>query len=168
VRYFVIAADGNKYGPADIPTLNSWIAEGRLVATQILEDEETGARVEAARVMGLNFMTGAGAVPPPNFAPGQNYQQYYGRPGVGGVGGVGGMYDDGSKDIQNAWIFAVLSIFCCAPITGTIALSNVKKAEAKGNPNATGPKVVAIIGIVLWVLYIGFVVIGAIAGVSKQ
>lgn len=159
MRYFVIAGDGNKYGPADIPTLNSWISEGRLVATQILEEETTGERIEASRVMGLNFMTGSEAVPPPNFAPGQNYQQYYSR--------QGGTYDDGSKDIQSAWIFAVLSFICCAPITGPIALSYVKKAEMKGNPNANAPRIVAIVGIVCWAILLVFRGIGVAAALSR-
>ena len=39
MRYFVIGANGELYGPADIATLNQWIAEGRLTPTSMLQEE---------------------------------------------------------------------------------------------------------------------------------
>jgi len=55
MRYFVIGDDGQKYGPADVATLNSWITEGRLLATTLLENEATGERVAAQALPGLAF-----------------------------------------------------------------------------------------------------------------
>ena len=55
MRYFVIGDDGQKYGPADLDLLNSWITEGRLLPTQQLEDESSGLRLAAGAVQGLNF-----------------------------------------------------------------------------------------------------------------
>jgi hypothetical protein len=40
--YYVIAQDGNRYGPADIPTLQQWVREGRIAPNTTLEDEVTG------------------------------------------------------------------------------------------------------------------------------
>lgn len=54
MRYFVIASDGQRYGPADIPTLNQWIADGRLTADMMLEGEN-GGRMVASSVPGLMF-----------------------------------------------------------------------------------------------------------------
>ncbi len=55
MKYFVIAADGQRYGPADIPTLNQWIAEGRINAQTLLGDEAGEPPVVATLVPGLEF-----------------------------------------------------------------------------------------------------------------
>jgi len=71
-------------------------------------------------------------------------------------------FDDGAKDIQAAWIWAVSSIafvvFCVAPIFAPIALSYAKKAEQKGNANTKAPRVIAAAGVVLWILRLGLLV----------
>ncbi len=53
MRYFVVADDGNKYGPADLDTLNTWVNEGRVLKTTLLEEETSGARMVAGSVAGL-------------------------------------------------------------------------------------------------------------------
>ena len=54
-KYFVVdTASGQKYGPADVPTLNAWIAEGRMNAQSTLEDADTGERIVAHMVQGLS------------------------------------------------------------------------------------------------------------------
>lgn len=70
--YYVIAADGNRYGPADIATLNEWIKDRRLEPNMRLEDVQTGALATAISVPGLNFpAANASVVPPPaGFGPG--------------------------------------------------------------------------------------------------
>ena len=52
--YYVIAADGNKYGPADVPTLNQWAREGRLGPQTMLETAD-GMQIVASRLPGLIF-----------------------------------------------------------------------------------------------------------------
>jgi hypothetical protein len=51
--YYVIADDGQRYGPVDIATLNQWIADGRIVRHTNLEDAETGVRMAAPAIPGL-------------------------------------------------------------------------------------------------------------------
>jgi hypothetical protein len=82
MQYFVIAPDGQKYGPADIATLNQWAAEGRLTPTTELEDASTMTRLSAASVPGIMFPGGPAAAPPgaaPGYqapaAPQPGYQQ---------------------------------------------------------------------------------------------
>jgi len=53
--YLVVAADGKRYGPADVPTLLRWIQEGRLVAGTVLVDAESGAQQSAASVAELRM-----------------------------------------------------------------------------------------------------------------
>ena len=66
---------------SDIATLNAWIADGRLLPEQTLEQEGTGMRLQAGQLPGLNFTIPSPNLPPPNFGAGQTYQQYYARPG---------------------------------------------------------------------------------------
>jgi hypothetical protein len=76
--YYVVGPDGNRYGPADLPTLNAWIAQGRIAPQSILEDAHTRSRTTAGMVPGLIFAamppTAAPAPfpysPPPAYSPG--------------------------------------------------------------------------------------------------
>ena len=74
--FYVLGDQGQKYGPADIDTLNAWIAEGRIVSTSMLEDEGSGVQLAASSVHGLRF---APTAPPPSGpyagAPPPSYQQ---------------------------------------------------------------------------------------------
>ncbi len=64
-KYFVVDLNtGQKYGPADIATLNQWLAEGRVTPQSTLEDAETGERIIANAVPGLNIGPTAPTAPP--------------------------------------------------------------------------------------------------------
>lgn len=65
MRFFVVLADGQKFGPADVPTLNKWIVEGRLTPDTVLEEELSGARQPAKNMPSLDF----GGGPPAPSAP---------------------------------------------------------------------------------------------------
>jgi hypothetical protein len=47
VYYFVLGADGQRYGPADVDTLVRWAAEGRIVASTWLVERGTDRQVPA-------------------------------------------------------------------------------------------------------------------------
>ena len=51
--FFVVLPDGQKFGPADLRTLNQWASEGRILATSIIEDAQTGQRLHASSLPGL-------------------------------------------------------------------------------------------------------------------
>lgn len=53
MKYFVIAHDGKKYGPADADTLTQWASEGRITPATELEEELTGRRLMARDVDGI-------------------------------------------------------------------------------------------------------------------
>ena len=55
MRYFVVSEDGGKFGPAEVPLLNQWIEEGRLLPEMHLQEDGTNHRVIAASVLGLDF-----------------------------------------------------------------------------------------------------------------
>jgi hypothetical protein len=133
MNYYVIAADGQKYGPANVDTLNQWAQEGRLQPTTILEDLTTNTRVQANQVAGINFS------PPPS----QNFQQpnYQQAPGPY-------MGDNGASDINMVWIFSALAFFCC-PLIGIVAIVFASKAQQKGHPQGQTAMIVAILSLVL-------------------
>ena len=153
MRYFVIGDDGQKYGPADLDLLTSWITEGRLLPTQQLEDESSGLRLAAGAVQGLNFplqnpqsaavAQGSLNQPPtgsPYAAPGGQPYQAYPRANNFSMG------DDGSGDIQKAYIYAVVGLLCC--LLGFIpAFIFLGRGTQKGNSGAATAK------IVVWVLF---------------
>lgn len=74
MRYFVIAPDGQKYGPADLNTLNQWVREGRVTQQMMLEGED-GLRMVAGSVVGLMF---PGA--PTNYSQPPDGNVYAGNP----------------------------------------------------------------------------------------
>ncbi len=64
VMYYVISQDGQKFGPADVPTLNQWITEGRLAPDTLLQDASTGAQVLARGIPALKFGFNPPIAPP--------------------------------------------------------------------------------------------------------
>lgn len=153
--FFVIADDGNKYGPADLATLNAWIAEGRLQPNTILEEVQTMERRPASAVPGLNF-------------PGVQQQAArtyanptMGQPGptMGQPGGYGGYQQasygmtglgdrisaEASSEINKAWISAVLGFLCCCGIIPIYGIICAGKAETLGHPQGKTAKTVNII-----------------------
>ena len=66
MKYFVLAPDGQKYGPADQDDLQAWITEGRIGPDTLLERESDGVKGAARFIPGLTF---AAAAPPPVAAP---------------------------------------------------------------------------------------------------
>ncbi|HRF59648.1 MAG TPA: hypothetical protein PLH94_07005 [Fimbriimonadaceae bacterium] len=150
MRYYVIARDGRKFGPADLETLSQWALEGRVARDTYLEDEFSGERIRAGEVVGINFPPAAPLAPPTDWSKPPEF-------GVGNTATVG--TNPGSNELALAWVFAVLSIVLCfaygclAIAFGPLALYFAKKAEANG-ANATGPRVVAWIAIGLGTLFV--------------
>lgn len=141
MNYFVIANDGQKYGPADIATLNQWAQEGRVLPTQMLEDAATGTQTMASQVPGLIFPAAASQ---PNFQnPNQHnpYQQYP-RNNIGSMG-------DGSDEIKKAWIFGSIGLFCCPIVFSVYGIVNAVQAQKKGHPQGTAALIFCICTLVL-------------------
>jgi hypothetical protein len=153
--YFVIADDGNKYGPADLATLNAWIAEGRLQPNTILEEVQTMERRPASAVPGLNFPgapqqaartysnTTMGQPGPTIGQPGpySGYQQgSYGMTGLGDR-----ISGEASSELNKAWISAVLGLVCCCGVIPIYGIICAGKAENLGHPQGKTAKIVNII-----------------------
>ena len=108
MQYYVIAANGQKYGPADVPTLCIWAQEGRVLPTSMLEDSATRALIPATSVSGIVFPI----VP----AGGMNYQspgyEQYPRQFAN---------DDGTDDVKKVWLFGGLAFIPCCPLLFQLA-----------------------------------------------
>ncbi|MBN9502050.1 MAG: hypothetical protein BGO01_10460 [Armatimonadetes bacterium 55-13] len=173
MKYFVVLPDGQRFGPADLPLLNQWASEGRILPDTLLEEEGTLRRLSASALPGLNLagtmaqptspMTNSNPFPPTGQAPlypgqpdAQGYQGYYRGPGPG----VG----FGESDLNLAWIFGALSLLVCFgggcfpgcgliglvfPILGLVFAN---KAQQKGHPNTQGARILCIVGLVLQIL----------------
>ena len=141
MRYFVIGEDGELYGPADITTLNDWIAQGRLAPTTMIQEEFGGARFAASLLAGLSFS--------PNYV----------RPGTG--------RDPGDQEFKMAWIMGVAGLLCCS-LCGPIGLAYAINAKKKGHPNATAPIIFcAIISVISIIWTIFYFKMGGVDGMMR-
>lgn len=164
--YYVIAQDGQRYGPVDLATLNQWTLDNRVVPTTTLEGQD-GQRLQASAVPGIVFPAGGAPMGVPGGdamggAPG--YGQPTGGPGFGapGVGAsgyapyphAGGMAfgDNGQKDVTNAYIAAAVGFFCCPVIPFIVGITLAGKALAKGNQAGNAARITNIVLLCLQVL----------------
>lgn len=132
MRYYVLAPTGERYGPADVPTLNQWVADGRVAPNARLMEELSGSVVAASSVPGLTFASTP--IPPPSpttYAPmsppmpGAAYQPPTNYPRPGMAYGAGLPADNGSKDLWAAFGMAV-----GAPLLGFISFYGIFLAIA--------------------------------------
>lgn len=184
MRYFVVADDGAKYGPADIETLNGWIREGRMLPGTLVEEEASGARMAASAVAGLVFPA---PVPPTPIVPPQpgpsagpytppspearpfaqpNPQPYpyasnYARPPGPYPNPVS---DSGNTEVVWSWVLGVAGLLCCFifPIFGTFAGYS---AKSKGNP---GGQAAMVFNIVVLLISIAGGIVAALSFLSRH
>lgn len=131
MRYFVIGEDGQLYGPADIPTLNQWIAEGRLRPTTMIMEELGGARFAASMLKELNFPS----TYPRDFLPASMLP--------------------GENEVKTAWIMGAIGLLCCS-FFAPIGLVYAIVGKSKGHPRAVGAIVFCtfvILVSIAWIYY---------------
>ena len=152
MQYFVVAPDGTSYGPADMPTLQQWAAEGRILPDSMIRNASTGQSQLASSIPGL--------IPGPAYGT-QTYSQspipnYMQQPGPGLSNYPRGYANQGrSGDVQTGWILGVVGIvmaLCCSLvglICGIIGVVIANRAYSAGNLDANGPRILCWIAIVL-------------------
>jgi hypothetical protein len=138
LRYFVIAPDGSRYGPADLNTLKAWVAQGRITPDTILEEEASRQRVPARMVAGLFAAEGPGSVPPVG-------QPMYPRRVETGRGAA----NDGTVDVFLSYACSAMSILCCGLFLFG-AFMYASRAISKGNRGGYAARIVAIFFTVLY------------------
>ena len=151
MRYYVVWPDGQKFGPADVKRLNDWVAEWRVGAATVLEEEATGRTLSATQVPGLNLDPNSQR-PSPASRPFPANPLYF------------AYADDGSREIGTAQTLLTIGAFTwiclllCFPLAlGLLALPIVamvyaSKARRKGHPSADGVQRLAIALLVFQVI----------------
>jgi len=138
MRYFVFGNNGEMYGPADIPTLNQWIAEGRLLPTSMIQEELGGARFAASMLRELAFVR-----------PGET--SYLRNPYVQQQ-----IYDNGAQDVKMAWLMGAISLVCC-PLTSPFGIYYAAVGKKKGHPGAIGAMIfcifVTLLNVIGWAIF---------------
>ncbi|MCH7905014.1 MAG: hypothetical protein IH944_10675 [Armatimonadetes bacterium] len=192
MKFFVLSTGGQKFGPADIPTLNKWITEKRITPETDLENADTKQIVKAGTVAGLVFgptATGPGAsiikdpVPasrptlmdspgasPQNPYQGQPQNPYQNPPAPGSSyprQGVSHLDDGTPAMIKNAWILIIVGFLCAPLILYPFAIYQANRAKRMNNPNAQAPLIIAWILLGLNLAVVLFVVVSFVVGMSQ-
>ena len=64
MNYFVVGPNGERYGPADLATLNQWVGEGRVKADSLVQAEGDIELVPASQIEGIALALDAPAAAP--------------------------------------------------------------------------------------------------------
>lgn len=151
--YFVIGADGSKYGPADAATLSQWAADNRLNPNSELENAATGARATASMVPGIIFPTAASTA--------ANPMQPMGGPSTGGSTGQYSQaptnypradYSDpnaGKTEFIVSLVMSAIGLLCCPIVFSVAGIVLGSMAKKKGHPNGQVAMIVGIVSLVL-------------------
>jgi len=161
MRYYVIAPDGARYGPADLALLNRWIAEGRLFPHTPLIFEATGESCLAGDVPGLGFSAPPPAAPTMNPARGPYPDPFPEQPFTAYPRVATYPTDNGESDLTRAWVMFGLGLTCCS-VTFVSGFLAAQSARRKGHPGAPlammanavvgGITIIAFIWFMVWVL----------------
>lgn len=160
MRYFVIGPDGSKYGPADVPTLNTWATENRVLPTTMLEEEGTGRQVMARDVIGLIFPMSAPVSNPTPPTPGPSASPYDRPTGFGQQTSQSPQSSnyyrpqpqnssDGNTEVIIAWILGVIGLGCCPIVFSTIGIVLAIQAKNKGNPGGQAAMIFCIVSLIV-------------------
>jgi len=159
MRYFVIGPDNQRYGPAEMMTLQEWARQGRIQSETTLVDEMTQNAILARDVPGLFAIT---APPPMEYRP---LGSSYSRPTE-------------ALNINSILVKSILVlVFCCQPLgivavvfaalassntmnQPTVARDQIQKANTWANWGLG-------IGVSFYTLYFLFIIMMAVTGNFK-
>lgn len=155
--YYVIANDGNRYGPADIETLRQWVREGRVAPNTTLEDEFTGTQIRASLLPELKDLFPS--IPPLGATEGVSPLP----PRVGGTP---------SGEATAALVFGILGLLCCpvfsiaSLILGKQEMNRIDQglSAIEGRGLALAGYILGIVSLVGWGLFLAFIALGAAIG----
>jgi hypothetical protein len=185
MTYYVLATDGNRYGPTDLDTLNLWAMEGRVIPASQIEEVGTGRRVPAHEIVGLTFPATKNdtrtqdayptSIPVhPGYYRGPQYGPQYGSqydPQYAQQNPYGYVKPPGSANVTTAWILgsSALGILCVSVccflgfiisfICSVIGVVLSCQAKQQDHPSAQAPLIFNVVVLVLSVLGgIGYII----------
>ena len=154
MQYFVITQTGQKFGPADIHILSTWVKEGRILPHTMLEDPMTGQQLMANQVAALGFPVQGdyyhGVQPSPN-----NYARIVEAPG--------------DKLAGTAKALGIAGFFLC-PLLSLVGIVYAAMAFTHGSPKAKSAMFICVgaigLQILLYVLFYGILMnsLGSLGG----
>lgn len=155
-QYYVLWPDGQKFGPADVSTLQRWAVENRIGPATLLESAANGHHIRAADHPDLRSVlpvpySGPAAGPGPSV---------YGNPGFNPPPGgfIPSNPAAGTAEVTTAWVLGALGLFCCGTYAAVGGIICGVIAHSKRQPNAMAAIIFNIVVLVL------SVVIGGLAG----
>jgi hypothetical protein len=138
-RFFVLWPDGQKFGPADVQTLQRWAVENRIGPATLLEDEHSGRHVRAVDVPALQPVLNL-----PMNMPSAN-------PGF-----VPANPSAGTTEVTIAWILGAIGLCCFGMGLGAAGIVLSIIAMQKGQRGAVAALIFNIVVIVLSLVGIAF------------
>lgn len=136
-QFFVLWPDGQKFGPADLPTLQRWIVENRVGPGTLLEEAMTGRHVRAIDVAELRpYLPAVAGMP-----PGQTF--------------IASNPSSGTTEVTIAWVLGFLALFCIGIPAGLGGLILGAYAYSKRQKGAVGAMVLNIIALGLHIVGFG-------------
>ncbi len=146
-RYFVLWPDGQRFGPADVPTLQRWAVENRIGPGTLLEEMGSGRHVRAIDIPALNAV-----IPYGGHAPGM----------PASPGFVASNPRSGTTEVTLAWVLGALGLVCCGVPMAIGGLVCAAIAQSKRQPHANAALIFNIVVLILNVVGCG--VIGMLDG----
>ncbi|MBS1701446.1 MAG: hypothetical protein JST12_07285 [Armatimonadetes bacterium] len=158
MQYYVVDPSGQRYGPADLATLNQWAQTSRVHPTSIVVDAYTGQQIAAAQIPGLHF-------------PAQQQQPYQTYP-------RGNFASGGDGELTAAWVLGGIGLpmslffgFCC-PVISIINVFSILgiifavRSKQLGHPKTGGALWLSIAGVAI--TPIGFIVLVVLSAVTPH
>jgi hypothetical protein len=136
-RYYVLWPDGQRFGPADLPTLQRWAVENRIGPGTLLEEVGSGRHLRATDVPALRAIIPlSGPGPQPGHFVASNPQS-------------------GTTEVVLAWVLGALGLVCCGVFASVGGIVCAAIAQSKRQPNATAALIFNIVVLGLTVVGCG-------------
>jgi len=147
LRYFVVAPDGQRYGPASVQTLQQWAIERRLDANTTLIEEGSFRQFRAGDLVPMpTAQSGTPYMPQQGYnAPPQASQTPYAPGYVQNIPGgqyPANAYQTGSGFVVISFMCSFLALFlmCTFPVGLIFALLGIGFGQAAKNRNQPSAK----------------------------
>ncbi len=149
-RYFVVMPDGAKYGPADVPTLNQWLSEGRVNAQSNVQEEATGETMPLGSVPGV--IAAASAVKQPEYP--QPQQPTYQQPNVPypRLDPVAQSGDGGKSSFTMSIVFSLIGFLCCPVVFSSLGIYFGTKAKGMGHAKGQVAVIFGVVSLVVGII----------------